>query len=96
MAAPLLDAIPLHEPARAGRRHLGDHGSPEGAAAWFTAVRRDVGGQSIAHEAGEAAFDAAREVLTRTGRAETDVGNQQHERLALLVGGRSTAARPPA
>ncbi|HKI95836.1 MAG TPA: hypothetical protein VJ992_11160 [Gemmatimonadales bacterium] len=50
-----------------------------------------LGGQSTAHEAGEAAFDAAREVLTRTGPAETDVSNQQHQRLALLEGACGTA-----
>jgi len=96
MAGLLLEAIPLNDVARGGRQHLGDHGSLDGAAAWFTAVCRDVGEQSVAHEVGEAALDAAREVLTRIGRAETDVSNQQHERLALLVGDRSTVARPPA
>ena len=75
--------------------YLGDHGSLEGAAAWFATVCRDVGERSIAREAGAAALDAARAVLTRIGRAESDVSDQQYERLALLVAGRRTSTRPP-
>lgn len=76
--------------------YLGDHGSLESAAAWFATVCREVGERSIAREAGGAALDAARAVLTRIGRAGTDASDQQHERLALLVAGRGTAARPSA
>lgn len=76
--------------------YLGDHGSLEGAAGWFATVCREVGERSIAHEAGEAALAAARAVLTRIGRAEAGVSDQQQERLALLVAGRARAARSPA
>lgn len=76
--------------------YLGDQGSLEAAAAWFATVCREVGERSIAREAGAAALDAARAVLTRIGRAEADLSDQQHERLALLVAGRGTSARPPA
>lgn len=76
--------------------YLGDQGSLESAAAWFATVCRAVGERSIAREAGAAALDAARTVLSRIGRAEADLNDQQHERLAILVGGRTTHARPPA